>query len=402
MNIPPPLPRTPGGARRFFDAYTHGLTTRELERLFTRDTPEAYRFFARHIDLKALEQLPWHKRAFAHARLFFLAFTLKLSPARRAIFGMALLCTLIGVIELWRGFHWLLLPHPVFVDGTLWLLAGFLMVNLLVLLEVADRLSLKNDLEIARDIQQAMLPKGFFQAEGVEAFGMTRPANTVGGDFYDVIPLEHGRVLITLGDVAGKGSPAALLMALLLAMLRTLVAEGLEPAELVTRLNVQVMKHAPGTRFITMFLGVFDPATGELVYVNAGQNPPMLRRTAVGSRTSADEWLREGGVALGMFDRSQYAVGRTTLNVADVLVMYSDGITEAENSLGQPFDEQGLQRIVDTRSWGTAKELAWATFEAVERHTDQRRLLDDLTVLVVRRLHPLPSAPVARTDAVGV
>jgi sigma-B regulation protein RsbU (phosphoserine phosphatase) len=403
MSTPPPLPRTPGGARRFFDAYTHGLTTQELERLFTRDTPDAYRFFARHIDLNALAHLPWHKRTLTHARLLFLAFTLKLTPARRAIYGMALLCTFIGLFELWRGFHWLLLPHPVFVDGTLWLLTGFLMVNLLVLLEVADRLSLKNDLEIAREIQQAMLPRGFFQADGVEAFGMTRPANTVGGDFYDVIPLSNGRVLIALGDVAGKGSPAALLMALLLAMLRTLVDEGLEPAELVTRLNVQIMKQAPSSRFITLFLGVFTPATGDLTYVNAGQNPPLLRRaSAAGEPRTTYEWLRDGGVALGMFERSQYVVGRAHLNPADVLVMYSDGITEAENAAGQPFDEQGLQGVVDTRSWGTAKELGWATFEAVERHTDQRRLLDDLTVLVVRRLHPLPVPAMAQTGAVGV
>lgn len=402
MSTPPPLPRTPGGARRFFDAYTHGLTTQELERLFTRDTPDAFRFFARHIDVKALESLPWHKRTFTHLRLLFLAFTLKLTPARRAIYGMALLCTVIGLLELWAGIEWLLLPHPVFVDGTLWLLTGFLMVNFLVLLEVADRLSLKNDLEIAREIQQAMLPRAAFQAEGIEAFGMTRPANTVGGDFYDVIPLRDGRVLVTLGDVAGKGSPAALLMALLLAMLRTLVDEGLEPAELVRRLNAQVMKQAPTTRFITLFVGVFDPATGQLLYVNAGQNPPLLRR-APGSFAGAPcEWLREGGIALGMFDRAQYSVGRTTLNPLDVLVMYSDGITEAENGMGQPFDEQGLQAVVDTRAWATAKELGWATFEAVERHTDQRRLLDDLTVLVLRRLHPLPSSAMAQTDVIGV
>lgn len=393
----PPLPRTPGGARRFFDAYTHGLTTQELERLFTRDTPEAYRFFARNVDVKALEALPWHKRTLAHARLLFLAFTLKLTPPRRAIFGMALLCTFIGLLELWRGFQWLLLPHPVFEQGTLWLVAGFLMLNLLVLLEVADRLSLKNDLEIAREIQQAMLPKAAFQADGIEAFGMTRPANTVGGDFYDVVPLPDGRVLVTLGDVAGKGSPAALLMALLLAMLRTLVDEGLPPAELVTRLNAQVMKQAPSTRFITLFLGVFDPTTGHLTYVNAGQNPPLLRRGA-----GRYERLRDGGIALGMFERSQYAAGETTLRPSDVLVMYSDGITEAEDPFGQPFDEQGLEHVVDTSSWGSAKELGWATFEAVQRHTQDRKLLDDLTVLVVRRLHPVPVAAVVRTDAVGV
>jgi serine phosphatase RsbU (regulator of sigma subunit) len=186
-------------------------------------------------------------------------------------------------------------------------------------------------------------------------------------------------------------------MALLLAILRTLVDEGLEPAELVRRLNVQIMKQAPSTRFITLFLGVFDPLTGDLTYVNAGQNPPLLRRASGGY-----ERLREGGVALGMFDRAQYATGRTQLQCADVLVMYSDGITEAEDPMGQPFDEQGLEHVVDTRTWGSAKELGWATFEAVERHTQERRLLDDLTVLVVRRLHPIPSQSLAEKDVVGV
>ena len=132
-------------------------------------------------------------------------------------------------------------------------------MNLLVLLEVADRLSLKNDLEIARDIQQAMLPSGVYSAPGVETVGMSRPANTVGGDFYDILPLDDGRLVMTVGDVAGKGSPAALLMALLLAMLRTLVDEKLEPADLITRLNVQVCRHAPGTRFITLFYAVYQP-----------------------------------------------------------------------------------------------------------------------------------------------
>ena len=269
----PPLPRTPGGSSRFFEAYTQGLTTVELERLFTRDTPEAYRFFSRTIDFDALKKLPWHRRTLAHARLFFLAFTMKLTPARRAIYGVSLVCILVGLFELYQEMHMLLVPHPVFAAGTLWLVTGFLLVNLLVLLEVADRLTLKNDLEIAREIQQAMLPRGAFHAPGLEAFGMTRPANTVGGDFYDILPRPDGRVLLALGDVAGKGSPAALLMALLLAMMRTLVDEGLEGAALAARLNVQIVKQAPASRFITLFVGALNPATGEFVYVNAGQNP---------------------------------------------------------------------------------------------------------------------------------
>ena len=379
----PPLPRSEKG--RFFKAYTQGLSTTDLGRLFTRDAPDAYRFFSRGIDFDELQKLPWHTRLLRTTRMLFLAFTLRLTPARRLIYGISLVATLIGLMELYREMHFLLVPHPAFAPGTLWLLVGFLLLNLLVLLEVADRLSLKNDLEIARQIQQAMLPRGAFQAAGLEAFGMTRPANTVGGDFYDILPLRDGRVLLALGDVAGKGSPAALLMALLLAMMRTLVDEGLQGAELAKRLNAQIVKHAPGSRFITLFLATLDPATGEMRYVNAGQNPPLLRRAA-----GSYERLREGGMALGMFSEAAYKEGCTTMNPGDVIVMYSDGITEAEDGQGQPFDEAGVERTTDLGNWGSARELGWALFAAVQVHTEERRLLDDLTVLIARRLPPLP------------
>ena len=379
----PPLPRSEKD--HFLKAYTRGLNTTDLGRLFTRVAPDAYRFFSRSIDFDELHKLPWHKRVVRSARMLFLAFTLRLTPARRLIYGISLVATLIGLMELYREMHFLIVPHPAFAPGTMWLLIGFLLLNLLVLLEVADRLSLKNDLEIARQIQQAMLPRGAFHAAELEAFGMTRPANTVGGDFYDILPLRDGRVLLALGDVAGKGSPAALLMALLLAMMRTLVDEGLQGADLAARLNAQIVKHAPGSRFITLFLATLNPATGEMRYVNAGQNPPLLRRAA-----GSYERLREGGMALGMFQEAAYKEGCTTMNAGDVIVMYSDGITEAEDGQGQPFDEAGVERTTDAGGWGSARELGWALFAAVQSHTEERRLLDDLTVLIARRLPPLP------------
>jgi sigma-B regulation protein RsbU (phosphoserine phosphatase) len=175
-------------------------------------------------------------------------------------------------------------------------------------------------------------------------------------------------------------------MALLLAMMRTLVDEGLEGAALVTRLNAQIVKHAPRSRFVTLFVAVLDPATGQLVYVNAGQTPPLLRRAA-----GSYERLQDGGMALGMFELATYTAGRTEMATDDVLVMYSDGITEAEDPFTVPFDEQGVQAVVDRQDWGSAKELGWAIFAAVERHSEERRLLDDLTALVVRRLPPLPA-----------
>ncbi len=384
--------------REFISRYTRDLTSEELGKLFTRETPEAYQFFARGINTAELEGLPWYKKTLRYAQGFFLAFTMRLSPARRLMYGVALALSVIGLLQLFAGFGLvrvpipialffvnIRVPAPVFANGTLWLLAGFLLMNLLVLLEVADRLSLKRDLEVAREIQQAMLPDGTWSGPGVEAFGLTKPANTVGGDFYDILPQADGTVMVALGDVAGKASPAALLMALLLAMLRTLVDEGLTLPALVQRLNLQVSRHAPASRFITLFLASYDPPTGHLTFVNAGQTPPLLRR-----QNGSIERLMSGGIALGMFSGSTYESGEVQMNPGDALLLYSDGLTEAESPDGQPFDEAGLERTLalyaGAYQQSAAAELGRAVFDAVERHRRDKRLSDDLTVLVLSRL----------------
>ena len=384
--------------RQFISRYTHDLTSEELGKLFTRETPEAYRFFARGINTAELEGLPWHQKALKYAQGFFLAFTMRLSPARRLMYGVAPAFAVIGLLQLFNGFGLMRVPIPIalffvnirvpaplFANGTIALLSGFLLMNLLVLLEVADRLSLKRDLEVAREIQNAMLPEGTWSGPGVEAFGLTKPANTVGGDFYDILPQPDGTVLVALGDVAGKASPAALLMALLLAILRTLVDENMPLTALVQRLNIQVTRHAPASRFITLFLASFTPSTGRLEFVNAGQTPPLLRR-----QNGSIERLMQGGVALGMFEGSTYQAGELHLNPGDALLMYSDGLTEAESPDGQPFDEAGLERTLALFAGAyqktAAAELGKAVFDAVERHRRDQRLQDDLTVLVLSRL----------------
>jgi phosphoserine phosphatase RsbU/P len=391
--------------REFISRYTHDLTSDELGKLFTRETPEAYRFFARGINTAELDGLPRYRRAIKYIQAFFLAFTMRLSPARRVIYGLSLAAAVIGLMQLFNGFGVVStrMPFPlnfirigvpglIFANGTVWLLIGFLLMNLLVLLEVADRLSLKRDLEVAREIQQAMLPDGMWSGPSVEAFGLTKPANTVGGDFYDILPQPDGRVIVALGDVAGKASPAALLMALLLAMLRTLVDEGLGIAALAARLNLQISRHAPASRFITLFVASYDPRTGELEFVNAGQTPPLLRR-----QNGSIERLMTGGIALGLFAGSTYESGFARLEPGDAVVMYSDGITEAEDPAGEPFDEAGLERTLalypGTYKEATAASVGHAIFDAVERHRRDSRLGDDLSVLVLSRLKPPPSLP---------
>jgi serine phosphatase RsbU (regulator of sigma subunit) len=393
MTAPPPSSWPPTGpaarAREFFDSYTKDLKAGDLQRLFTRDAREAYEYFARGIDRTALERLPWHLRLWSHVRLFFLAFTMRLSAARRLLYAVALVLSIVGMVRLFNGIGFYRLfgdrllvpiPLPMWEPGTLPLVVGFVLLNLLVMLEVADRLSLKHDLNVARDIQLAMLPQGTYRAPGVEVHGETRPANTVGGDFYDLIALPDGRLIVALGDVAGKGSPAALLMALLIASLRTLVDEGLEPGPLLVRLNAQVLRHAPRSRFVTLFLAVHEPG-GRLVWVNAGQNPPHIRR-----RNGTFESLGASGLALGMFEGTTYDAQATTLEAGDLLIAYSDGITEAEHETTHaPFDEAGLDKVVTAWATRTAPEITRAVIDAVTAHVGDNRFADDLTVLVLKR-----------------
>jgi sigma-B regulation protein RsbU (phosphoserine phosphatase) len=378
-------------ARALFDTYTRDLSREDLERLFTHDTPDAYDFFARGLHEDELAGLPWWKRAPLRFRQVFVAFTLRLTPARRALYFGALAIAVLGLLRLFRGFaavpvpfgmpfFQVALPMPVWADGTVALVISLVLVNLLVLLEVAERLSLKGELEVAREIQLALLPRGTYSAADIEISGVTVPANTVGGDFYDVLPQADGRVVLTLGDVAGKGSPAALLMALLLAALRTLVEERLEAAALVARLNIQICRHSPASRFITLVYSTYEPTTGRLTYVNAGQNPPLIRRA-----DGRFERLSGTGIALGLFEHSEYGWAETHLAPGDLLVFYSDGITEAEDPEGQPLEESGLELVLERHAAQPPAKIAAEVLAAVQAHAKRPRFGDDLTILVVKR-----------------
>ncbi len=314
---------------------------------------------------------------------------MRLSPARRILYALAVFFTIGGMIELFRGVapqnvflfpFEITLPLPRWAPGTLKLALGFIAMHLLMLMEIADRLSLKSDLEIARDIQLAMLPRGVSDVGGATACGLTRPANTVGGDFYDILPLPDGRVIVTVGDVAGKGSPAALLMALLLAMMRTLVDEGLQSARLLARLNVQICRHSPGSRFITLFYALYDPRTGDIEYVNAGHLPPLIHR-----KDGSFDRLTSGNIALGMFEGSTYESHHAQLRPGDAMILYSDGITEAENTAGREFDESGLSAAVTSAGTHEPEQLGRAIIAAVDQHAGDARLGDDLTVVVLSR-----------------
>jgi phosphoserine phosphatase RsbU/P len=358
------------------DLFTRDVTAREFRDLVGRDSEDTWRFFTRGIDFSGLEQKPWFKRYPAAVWKVFLALAFRLSPARRVIFATSGLL-LFGA---WVKF---LLTHAdmsgwglLSIEGSL--VAATLLFALLVV-ELRDKLALKGDLEIARQIQFGLLPFAPFSRQGTSIYSAMRPANTVGGDYFDVIDLPDGRVALAVADVAGKGIPAALLMALLQGSLRTLISAGFRSAELVRTLNDHLYAHIPRNRLVTLFYAELDPATGAFHYVNAGHNAPFLLRPSGATR------LGTTGVALGVVGGSAFEERGETVAPGERLFLFTDGITEAFDPQDREYGEDRLQALLLSRHQLRSPELIDAVREDVLAFCGSARPRDDMTMMVVER-----------------
>jgi sigma-B regulation protein RsbU (phosphoserine phosphatase) len=253
-------------------------------------------------------------------------------------------------------------------------------LTLLILAEIfREGIKMRTDLETAREIQTSLVAAEALRRGPVSIHARMRPAAEVGGDYYDVIDLEDGRLAFVVADVAGKGLPAALLMTLLRGSLRSLLSVGLRGAALVTALNTHLLANTPDNRMITCFYGELDPATGRLIYVNAGHNPPYLyngneRRT-----------LNPTAVVLGMIEGMPFPEASADLRAGSRLLLYTDGITEAEDTTGEQFGVERLETaIVGTGRSEPARALD-AIIAAVVRFRGTARQSDDMTMMLLSR-----------------
>ncbi|QOY88257.1 SpoIIE family protein phosphatase [Paludibaculum fermentans] len=247
--------------------------------------------------------------------------------------------------------------------------------------ETAQRERLNNELEIASQVQQRLFPKRAPQIQGLDLAGCCVPAQSVGGDYYDFLTTPGGAVGLAIGDVAGKGVPAALLMAGLQASLRGLILGGVtDLRELMAKLNVLVYDASPANRFATFFYGVYEPAGGALRYSCAGHNPSLLLRA-----TGEHHWLKTPGVGLGMTRRAQYEQAEAALQPGDMLVLYTDGVTEARNPQGEEFGEDRLLDALRAAPGAGAQAAADQLLEALTRFAAGAPQHDDITLIVARR-----------------
>ena len=359
------------------DLFTRDVSTRAFRDLFAYDAQDAFRFFTREVDLDGIWPRPWYQAYPLAAWKVFLATAFRLSPARRIMFALAVPLLVLGWLRFLlasiAGGHW-----EVPAIFTFALVAATLMFALLMI-ELRDKLALKGDLEIARQIQFGLLPFEPFHREGTSIYAAMRPANTVGGDYFDIIELGERHVALAVGDVAGKGIPAALLMALLQGSLRTLLSAGLRGADLMRTLNAHLHANIPTNRLITLFYAEYDPFTGSLRYVNGGHNAPFVLRPG------AIERLPATGVALGIVPDAVYDVLETRLVPGDRLFLYTDGITEAFDAVENEYGEARLEARLVASGGLAAPDLIEGVREDVLAFCGNTRPRDDMTMMLVAR-----------------
>src|SRR5664280_79363 len=363
---------------KFWQRVTDGMKLNELWKQFQADARFSYRLYSQDVDSTRTAGVPKRKHVFNVARQFFWAMLEKLSPARRVLLLIALVLILFpsGHAE-WQSGNG---GVSIDLDTHFW---GGLLMFALLLLEVADRVVMKRDLQIAKEIQAWLLPASPPAVPGLEIAFATRPANTVAGDSYDVFarPGSSGETfLIAVADVAGKSIPAAMLMATFQASLKTLSTTPGSLVELVGRMNAYACSNSQnGRRFTTTFIAEYDPVLRTLSYVNAGHNNPILRR-----QTGNIERLQIGGVPLGILENAPYESGSVTLQTGDWLVIFTDGVVEAENQQQEEYSEARLFGVLHAGLTYAPAALLNYILSDLDRFVANAPQHDDVTLMLLR------------------
>jgi len=245
--------------------------------------------------------------------------------------------------------------------------------------ELQRQQRLEAELKRAATLQQSLLPTGARKVGRMDIAGKNVPSFDVGGDYFDFVPGPDGRMVVSLGDVAGKGMAAALLMTDLRATMRAQVEVGRPIVDLTSRLNRSIYENVRGERFITLMVAMVDGETGDVAYVNGGHNPPYLLRA-----DGTLETLSVGGLLLGIFPEAVYETATITLGAGDVLTLYSDGVTEARNPGGEEYGEERLEAFLRANKDLPPEKLVGGLIAEVQKFTNAAQLVDDVTVVVIR------------------
>jgi phosphoserine phosphatase RsbU/P len=367
--------------QQFWQRVTEGLAVSQLWSQFETETRSSYRLYSRDVQAKTPEGLTSRGRRLHVLKEFFWAVLEKLSPARRVL----LLLALIMLMGPWDDLRYQDSGggvHGIQFNSQFW--AGLLLF-LLLMLEIADRVVMKRDLQIAREIQTWLLPGAPPQIPGLAIAYSTRPANTVAGDYYDVFTrpgktLEENRMIFAVADVAGKSIPAAMLMATFQASLKTLSTTPASLPQLAAGMNQYACSNSQGgLRFTTAFLAEYDPARRIFAYINAGHNQPILRRNG-----GVIERLDVGGLPLGIQADARYESASVVLAPGDWLVIFTDGLVEAVNAHDEEYDEPRLLHAIEAGTSARPSDMLERLMAELDLFVGNTPQHDDVTCMLLK------------------
>ncbi|HKW16508.1 MAG TPA: PP2C family protein-serine/threonine phosphatase [Terriglobales bacterium] len=369
-------------ANRFWQRVTDGIAIDQLMSQFKRDARTSFEFYRRDFDLGAPPNQRGWKNWLQILNEMVWAILGKLTPARRVLLLLAVI-----FLVLPSGNFRFAGPngHDIQISTPGFQFWSAVLLFVLLMLEVADRVVMKRDLEIARDIQSWLLPAAPPVVPGLTIAFATRPANTVAGDFYDVFSRpeansDQSHFLIAVADVAGKSIPAALLMATFQASLKTLSTTSYSLLELAAAMNRYACCNSQGgLRFTTAFLAEYNLTARTLAYVNAGHNNPILRRVS-----GATERLDAGGLPLGILPDATYASAEVVLSAGDWLAIFTDGLVEAENNFAAAYGEDRLLGAINAGIAASPEVLLQQIISSVNNFVGTTPQHDDITCMLIK------------------
>jgi sigma-B regulation protein RsbU (phosphoserine phosphatase) len=351
--------------KRIFDLYTSDLSYQEIERLIKKEAGEVYEFFANDIP-KPNQHRNRFVRALIFIRSLFNAFVLKLTPGRRIFYIAALLFFAVGYSSPSNGY----------------VLLAFVIINLLLAFELADKLSAKGELDVARKIQSDLIPRHSARVYNYDIATYYEPAREVGGDYFDVIE-QNEKFYLTVGDISGKGMAAALYMVRVQSILHQLLNNVFEVKEILIDLKKYFSKNLRREFFLTMSLASIEK-NGSMKIVRAGHLPVLWYK----ADKKEFEILNTTGLGIGLNDKGVFektleeAVIKPEKN--DIVFLYSDGVTEAMNIVRAQFGDENLKRIISNNSEKTVEEIKTALLKAIAAFRGTALQNDDITFIVLK------------------
>ena len=355
--------------QEFFYLYTSGLNHREIERLLKKDAVGAFSY------LKGKTALSDHtpkrltvKSVFFVGKEVFISFMMQLTPARRLFYGLGVAVFLIGL----------------FMVDLFYILISFVILNLLLAVELVDKLTTRDELEIAREIQLNLQPVKIPESRQLSIATYSKPARMVGGDFFDIVQPGKDRIISIVGDVADKGVSAALYAAYTQSMFQSFSQTGISPAAIFQHVNDLICKRMRDGDFITAVIAFFDLKEKSVTIARAGHNWPLY----YDADTRAITELKPGGMSIGMFENVQFAEQMEEQKIyfkqGDLLLLYSDGVTEATNPENSMFDVAGLKTVITQSAHESSEMLIGQIDSSLHRFVKSDELQDDATMVAIK------------------